>query len=67
LVPRLNVDALTNAMRELLSDLGRLRVMGQASRQRAERLLTWDRSAQRLERVYLDLVNSTSSQRTASG
>jgi glycosyltransferase involved in cell wall biosynthesis len=42
-------------------------VMGQASRQRAERLLTWDRSAQRLERVYLDLVNSTSSQRTASG
>ncbi len=67
LVPRLNVDALTNAMRELLSDLGRLRVMGQASRQRAERLLTWDRSADRLERVYLDLVNSTSIQRAAIG
>ena len=67
LVPRLNVDALTNAMRELLSDLGRLRVMGQASRQRAERLLTWDRSAGRLERVYLDLVSSTSIQRAAIG
>ena len=56
LVPRLNVDALTEAMRRMLSDAGRLRVMGQASRVRAERLLTWDRSAQRLERVYLDLV-----------
>jgi glycosyltransferase involved in cell wall biosynthesis len=67
LVPRLNVDALTNAMRELLSDLGRLRVMGQASRQRAERLLTWDRSAERLERVYLDLVSSTSIQHAAIG
>jgi glycosyltransferase involved in cell wall biosynthesis len=63
----LNVDALTNAMRELLSDLSRLRVMGQASRLRAERLLTWDRSAERLERVYLDLVNSASIQRAAIG
>ena len=58
LVPRLNVDALTTAMRELLSDLQRLRRMGRAGRQRAERLLTWDRSAERLESVYLNLVNS---------
>lgn len=56
LVPRLNVDALTNAMLDLLSDMQRLRRMGQAARQRAERLLTWDRSAARLERVYLELV-----------
>jgi len=56
LVPRLNVDALTNAMRELISDLGRLRAMGRASRLRAERLLTWDRSAQRLESVYRGLI-----------
>lgn len=56
LVPRLNVDALTNALRELLSDAGRLRVMGQASRLRAERLLTWDRSAERLESVYRGLM-----------
>jgi glycosyltransferase involved in cell wall biosynthesis len=56
LVPRLNVDALTNALRELLSDVGRLRVMGQASRLRAERLLTWDRSAERLESVYRGLI-----------
>jgi glycosyltransferase involved in cell wall biosynthesis len=67
LVPRLSVDALTSALRELLSDPSRLRVMGQASRLRAERLLTWDRSAQRLERVYLDLVNSTPIQRAAIG
>ncbi|MDB6090568.1 MAG: glycosyltransferase [Gammaproteobacteria bacterium] len=56
LVPRLDVDALTNAMRDLLSDPVRLREMGRESRLRAERLLTWDRSAQRLERVYLDLI-----------
>jgi glycosyltransferase involved in cell wall biosynthesis len=56
LVPRLNVDALTNAMRELLSDPGRLRAMGHAARLRAERLLTWDRSAQRLESVYRGLI-----------
>ena len=56
LVPRLDVDALTNSMLDLLSDMQRLRRMGQAARQRAERLLTWDRSAARLERVYLDLV-----------
>jgi hypothetical protein len=30
--------------------------MGRESRLRAERLLTWDRSAELLERVYLDLI-----------
>jgi glycosyltransferase involved in cell wall biosynthesis len=59
LVPRLDVAALTQAMRRLLSDMHRLRQMGQAARRRAEHLLTWDRSAERLERVYLDLVNKT--------
>jgi glycosyltransferase involved in cell wall biosynthesis len=58
LVPRLDVDALAREMRDMLSDPVRLRLMGQASRSRAEQLLTWDRSAQRLERVYLDLVGS---------
>jgi glycosyltransferase involved in cell wall biosynthesis len=57
LVPRLDVDALAQAMRELLSDMHRLRQMGRAARQRAEHLLTWDRSAERLERVYLELVS----------
>jgi glycosyltransferase involved in cell wall biosynthesis len=61
LVPRLNVEALTNAMRELLSDPARLRAMGRAARARAERLLTWDRSAERLERVYLDLLEAPDS------
>lgn len=52
LVPRLDLDALVSAMREMLQDPRRLREMGQAARSRAERLLTWERSAQRLERAY---------------
>lgn len=52
LVPRLDLDALVGAMREMLQDPHRLRQMGQAARLRAERLLTWERSAQRLERAY---------------
>lgn len=52
LVPRLDVGALTQAMREMLSDLGRLRAMGAAGRARAEQLLTWDRSAGRLEQIF---------------
>jgi glycosyltransferase involved in cell wall biosynthesis len=42
-------------MRDLLSDPARLRAMGQAARQRAERLLSWERSTRRLERIYLGL------------
>jgi glycosyltransferase involved in cell wall biosynthesis len=57
LVPRLDVGALTASLRELLSDVGRLRTMGRAARLRAERLLTWDRSAARLDRVYQCLVS----------
>jgi glycosyltransferase involved in cell wall biosynthesis len=52
LVPRLDLDALVSALREMLQDPRRLRQMGQAARLRAERLLTWERSAQRLERAY---------------
>jgi glycosyltransferase involved in cell wall biosynthesis len=58
LVPRLDLDALLHGMRELLRDPRRLREMGQAARLRAERLLTWERSAQRLERAYLGLGNA---------
>jgi glycosyltransferase involved in cell wall biosynthesis len=61
LVPRLDVDALTSTMSTMLSNPGRLRDMGRAARLRAERLLTWDRSAARLERVYLGLVSAPSS------
>jgi len=56
LVPRLDVDALTREILDLMSDSGRLRAMGQAARLRAEQFLTWDRSAQRLEQVYRDLL-----------
>jgi glycosyltransferase involved in cell wall biosynthesis len=66
LVPRLDVDALAREMLDLLSDSGRLKAMGQASRRRAEQLLTWDRSAQRLEQVYLDLVFPKSSSAAAA-
>jgi glycosyltransferase involved in cell wall biosynthesis len=52
LVPRLDLDALVSALREMLQDPRRLRQMGQAARLRAERLLSWERSAQRLERAY---------------
>src|SRR5215469_5213786 len=55
LVPRLDRHALVQAMRELLQDPRSLREMGQAARLRAERLLTWDRSSQRLERAYAGL------------
>ena len=53
LVPRLDLDALVCTMREMLQDPHRLRQMGQAARLRAERVLTWERSSQRLERAYV--------------
>jgi glycosyltransferase involved in cell wall biosynthesis len=53
LVPRCDVDALAEALYELLADPTRLHQMGVAARERAERLLTWERSARRLENVYL--------------
>lgn len=56
LVPRLDAPALASALRELASDPPRLRTMGRAARARAERLLTWTRSAERLEQVYLTLL-----------
>ena len=56
LVPRLDVAALARALREMSADPERLREMGRAARLRAERLLTWTRSAARLERLYAALV-----------
>ncbi len=56
LVPRLDVAALARALREMSADPERLRRMGHAARIRAERLLTWKRSAARLERLYTALV-----------
>lgn len=58
LVPRLDTEALAHALRELSADPARLREMGHAARTRAERRLTWARSAERLERIYLRLVAS---------
>ncbi|HEX5459105.1 MAG TPA: glycosyltransferase family 4 protein [Steroidobacteraceae bacterium] len=52
LIPRLDTQALSRALRELSADPQRLRAWGGAARTRAERLLTWSRSAERLERLY---------------
>ena len=56
LVPRLDPPALARALRELCGDPAHLQEMGRAARARAERLLTWARSAERLERLYLGLL-----------
>jgi glycosyltransferase involved in cell wall biosynthesis len=56
LVPRLDTQALARALREMSADRARLLEMGAAARIRAERLLTWARSAERLERVYGGLL-----------
>jgi glycosyltransferase involved in cell wall biosynthesis len=56
LVPRLDVQALTRTLREMAAEPSRLREMGKAARTRAEQLLTWARSAERLERLYLGLL-----------
>jgi starch synthase len=56
LVPQGSLDALVTALRELLADPRRLKTMGRAARIRAETLLTWKRSAARLEQVYYGVV-----------
>ncbi len=56
LVPRLDTQALACALREMAADPARLLEMGAAARIRAERLLTWARSAERLERLYGGLL-----------
>ena len=56
LVPRLDMPALTRALRDMSADRAILREMGNAARARAERLLTWECSAERLERLYLGLL-----------
>jgi glycosyltransferase involved in cell wall biosynthesis len=60
LFPRLDTQALARALRELSADPARLREMGRAARTRAERLLTWGHSAERLERLYLRVLTARS-------
>jgi glycosyltransferase involved in cell wall biosynthesis len=62
LVRRLDPQALAHALREMAADPARLLAMGAAARARAERLLTWARSAERLERLYAGLLAVPESQ-----
>jgi glycosyltransferase involved in cell wall biosynthesis len=66
LVPRLDGAALARALRELAADPLLVREMGRAARVRAERLLTWSRSAGRLERLYLGLLAAQPDARQAA-
>ncbi|HEV7135937.1 MAG TPA: glycosyltransferase family 4 protein [Steroidobacteraceae bacterium] len=52
LFARLDTPALARALREMSADPAALRAMGRAARSRAQQLLTWGRSAERLERLY---------------
>ncbi|MGA7541417.1 MAG: glycosyltransferase family 4 protein [Steroidobacteraceae bacterium] len=66
LVPRLETEALARALQEMLAEPARLRAMGRAARVRAERRLTWSRSAERLERLYLGLLGAAARSGTAA-
>ena len=58
LVPRLDTRALRRALRDMAADPARLHEMGGAARSRAERLLTWSHSAERLENLYRGLLTA---------
>ncbi|MDE2263203.1 MAG: glycosyltransferase family 4 protein [Gammaproteobacteria bacterium] len=60
LVPRLDAQALARTLSEMSADPARLREMGKAARIRAEELLTWARSAERLEQIYLGVLAAQS-------
>ena len=67
LVPRLDTEALARALRDMSADPARLREMGQSARARAERMLTWIHSAERLERLYLGLLAAQPQTRSPLG
>jgi glycosyltransferase involved in cell wall biosynthesis len=54
-VPRGDVDALSEAIALLLNDPERRRRMGRAGRERALRLFDWDRTAQQFEEIYREV------------
>jgi glycosyltransferase involved in cell wall biosynthesis len=66
LVPRGDVHALAAALDAMLTNRDQLRAMGRAARLRAERCLTWERSARALEHIYTGLT-ATGRQNRRSG
>jgi alpha-maltose-1-phosphate synthase len=59
LVPPSRPAELAAAMRALLGDPDRARAMGAAGRRRVEERFTWDRVAERTERVYAEAIEVT--------
>jgi glycosyltransferase involved in cell wall biosynthesis len=53
LVPRCDLRALTATLRTMVADREALREMGRAARARAVERMTWTRSAEALEEIYL--------------
>jgi glycosyltransferase involved in cell wall biosynthesis len=58
LVERGSVDALTNALRKLATDVDTRERMGSEARRRAEELFDWSMPAARLEALYLQQVDA---------
>jgi len=57
-VPERNPAALAAAIGRLLADEALAARLGAAARERVERELTWERTAERFERLYLDAVQA---------
>ena len=67
LVPPARPDELARAILALLRDPSRARAMGHAGRRRVEALFTWDRIAERTEKVYADALEDFSRRGNGSG
>jgi glycosyltransferase involved in cell wall biosynthesis len=57
LVPHCAPDSLAKALNEIVADRPAMKRMGLAARERAQALLTWQRSAARLDELYRSLVD----------
>jgi glycogen synthase len=67
LVPPARPSELARAMAALLDDAPRARAMGQAGRRRVEGRFTWDRVAERTERVYAEAIDERDARRRSGG
>ena len=61
IVPPRDVEALTNAMKELIESPERRQEMGKRRRQRVQRLLSLEKNVRRTKRVYQEVLGSPDS------